>query len=381
MSWDRVIGQERIKKLLQKAVIDNRLAHAYCFIGSDGVGKDAVAIELAKILNCKSPVIEGDSIDSCGECSSCRQAAVLQHTNIQLVFSLPTGKKTDSKKDAPLESLSDEQMDDVIEQIAVKAENPYHKISVQDANTIKIAQVRELRKSLAMAGIQQGKRCLIMSRADEMTAEASNSLLKTLEEPHDNVLLIITTSRQESILPTILSRCQRIKFDPISESDIATAIKKMKYLTDTEARLVAAFAQGSITRAWDFLDEDMKQAREDAVSLLRASLKKNNYRLEFSEMLESIIKGKDKKGIEVFLGILLLWFRDVVSYAKNGSEDFIINSDQTETIKKFAEGYSGKDLTALIDEVEKSISQIRKNVNVQLIMMRQFLNFRKILLT
>ncbi|MGA2297299.1 MAG: DNA polymerase III subunit delta' C-terminal domain-containing protein [FCB group bacterium] len=377
MAWNNIIGQERVKTLLQRAILDKKIAHAYCLIGFEGVGKDALAIEFAKTVNCKNPVITINGIDACNECSSCRQAKILQHPNIQLVFALPTGKKSDTKKDSPLESLSDEQSQNINEQVKLKAENPYHKIAIPDANLLKIASIREIKRNLVLSATQQGRRCIIISRGDEMTPEAANAFLKTLEEPHDFVTIIITTSRQEAILPTILSRCQQIKCEPLSDELISEAVRKNMNVTLPEARLVAAFAQGSYTRALDFLDENMKTAREVIINILRASLKKKNFRSELITLIESISSKKDRRNVEILLGILLLWFRDVITYIEYKNSDRIINIDQVEAIKRFAENFMDKNIMTLMKEVETAINRIRKNVNIQLVLIKLFLSIKE----
>jgi DNA polymerase III subunit delta' len=377
MAWDNIIGQERVKTLLQRAILDKKISHSYCFIGLEGVGKDALAIEFAKTVNCKNPVVSGNRIDACNECTSCRQANSLQHPNIQLIYALPTGKKTDTKRDSPLDNLSEEQFQQVNEQVKLKAENPYHKITIPDANLIKIASIREIKRNLTLSATQQGRRCIIISRGDEMTPEAANAFLKTLEEPHDFVTIIINTSRQEAILPTILSRCQQIKCEPLNDELISEAVRKNMNVTIAEARLVAAFAQGSYSRALDFLDENMKTAREVVINILRTSLKRKTYRNELIILIDSINSKKDRRNVEILLGILLLWFRDVITYIENKNSERIINIDQIEAIKRFSENFSDKNLMLIIKDVETAITQIRKNVNIQLVLIKLFLSIRE----
>ncbi|MBI3580412.1 MAG: hypothetical protein HY089_13490, partial [Ignavibacteriales bacterium] len=174
MSWDRVIGQERIKELLKRSIAGKTIAHAYLFYGAEGVGKDALAVEFARALNC----VRGGT-DACGECPSCKKVDLLQHPNIQLIFSLPVGKSEKSGDD-PIEVLTQDQVETVQEQIRLKADNPYHRIEIPKSNFIKINSVRNLRREAALSGFEGGKKIFIVSNAEMMNAEASNSLLKTL---------------------------------------------------------------------------------------------------------------------------------------------------------------------------------------------------------
>ena len=215
MAWNAIIGQEKVKNLLQKAIIDNRIANSYCFWGLDGIGKDALAIEFAKSANCINPIIYGNTIQACDSCSSCKEITNLQSQSLEIIFSLPAGKTPDGHSDDPIAKLSDEQIDLIQEQIALKAENPYHKISIPNANQIKISSIRGLKKKLTLTSGSRGRRFVIISNADEMNSESANSFLKTLEEPHDNITIILTTSRPDTILPTILSRCQQVRCQPL----------------------------------------------------------------------------------------------------------------------------------------------------------------------
>ena len=129
MAWNEILGHDRVKKILSRAITENKVASAYLFAGPDGVGKDALALQFAKTMNCESPRQSGDLIDSCDECKSCRQFAKLAHSNLEYVFSIPSGG-ADSKSDNPLEKLTKAQIDEIKSQVAMKAENRYHKMKI-----------------------------------------------------------------------------------------------------------------------------------------------------------------------------------------------------------------------------------------------------------
>ncbi|MBI5324431.1 MAG: hypothetical protein HZB41_04005 [Ignavibacteriae bacterium] len=380
MTWNRIIGQNRVKNLLQKAIIDNKIPHAYCLWGQEGIGKDALAIEFACVVNCKSPIKTGNGIESCGECSSCKAANNLHHRNIHLIFPMPTGKSGDSKKDSVLEKLTEEQLEEYHEQIKLKAENPYNKIVLTNANQIRIASIRELKKKLVLTSSGEGRICVIVMRADEMTTEAANAFLKTLEEPHENVTILITTSRQDALLPTILSRCQQIRCEPLSDDDICKALQEKNNIENHVAVLISAFAQGSYTRAIDFLGESMQEMREQAIDFLRSMLRKKMYRSEVSEHIEKIVKKYDKKELELILSMLIIWMRDVINVSKTRKTDKIINIDQAEIIQKFITGYPSKEYNKSIEFLEKSVNQLRKNVASQLVLLRTVHDLRNLFL-
>ena len=124
MSWSLIIGQERIKTQLKQTLQNHRIAHAYLFYGPEGIGKDALAIEFAKAMNC-----ETGSIEACGACKNCRRMDTFQYPNTKLVFALPSGK-SEKTGDDPITVLTEAQVADVREQIQWKAKDPYHRIEV-----------------------------------------------------------------------------------------------------------------------------------------------------------------------------------------------------------------------------------------------------------
>lgn len=380
MSWNNIIGQDRVKDILQRAILEKRISHSYCFWGTEGCGKDAIAIEFAKTANCERPIINGDSsIEACDECNSCHTISTLQNPNVQLLFSLPTPKSTSTKDESVLSKMSEEQISDIKEQLKLKAENPYHKISLAGANQIKIANVREIKKNLSMSAITAGRRFIIISNAHELTTEAANAFLKTLEEPHDEITIILTTPKIEQIMPTILSRSQQIHCEPIPDSEIVKILMDKYGKSSGEARIISAFAQGSYLRAMEYMDEDMQAFRESAVAAFRTTLK-SKYRAELIKQLEPLVKAKDKKTTEKFLILLMLWLRDAIILKTTGNRELIINADYADTLQKFVDNFGQKDFPAAIEKIEIAISRIYKNVMTELILLDMFLDLRRILL-
>lgn len=381
MSWNDIIGQERVKKIIQRTILQNRIAHAYCFSGIEGIGKEGLAIEFAKTVNCNSPIVVEDSISACQECSSCRNFATLTHQNIQLIFSLPVEKTTgDSKKENAISRLSDEDVNLVREEIRQKALNYYHRIEIPNATQIRISSIRDLKRSLTLSSPTFGRRFIIIIRVEEMTKESANAFLKTLEEPHQGITIILTTSKKELLLPTILSRCQILECEPLNEDLIANTLIKMNNVAPEDARLIAQFAQGSYSKALEFLSEDMKSYRELMVDALRKVLRPQNFRLELLEIVEQIVKMNDKNKYETLLILLILWLRDAYAIQKSKINDYVINQDNIDTLRKFLSKFSDKEIQCAIELVEKAIYQIKRNVQPHLIFINLFLNLRDIFL-
>jgi len=364
--WDRVIGQQRVKNILLSALRAERLPHAYLFFGNDGVGKDAMALELACVLHC-----ERRQEEACGSCSSCAKMSSLQHPDVKLITALPVGKGEQSD-DAPLARLSSGDIESIQEQYKIKGDNPYHRITIPKANIIKINSVRDVRRQSAMTSLYQGKKVFILSHADEMGDEASNTLLKTLEEPPGGTLLILTTARPESLLQTIVSRCQPVRFDPLTDEQIRAALIEREHIDEERATIVARLANGSYVRALELLTEDLNELRIDVVNFVRAALA-NNF-VNLSEHVERLASAKDRERMVQFLSLMLMWFRDAFVLLQGGE---IINLDQQEDLKRFTTKFGSANLREVMHAVEHSISLIGKNGYIALVLLQLAVSLRR----
>ncbi len=367
--WHRVIGQQRVKNILLSALRTNRLPHAYLFAGNEGVGKDAMALELARVLHC-----EKKNEEACGECASCLKLNTLQHPDVKFITALPLGK-SEKSDDPPMEKLAAADVESVQEQYRLKGENPYHRIAIARANIIKINSIRDVRRESAMSSLYGGKKVFIISNADEMGDEASNTLLKTLEEPPGDTLLILTTSRPETLLQTIISRCQLVRFDPLTEGDIRAALIEREQVEDSKATLVARLANGSYVRALELLKDDVDGLRQDVVNFVRTTLTGNA--VAISEQVEQLASSKDREFVVRFLTLMLIWFRDAFVLLQGGS---IINLDQQEDLKRFTAKFPDANLNDVMNAVEQSISLIYKNGYIPLTLLQLTVRLRRAIL-
>ncbi|MDR0927792.1 MAG: hypothetical protein LBO69_08520 [Ignavibacteria bacterium] len=375
---NNIIGLYHERRLLEKAILDNRLAGAYCFLGIEGVGKDAMAIEVAKVTNCYEPIIttevdeqnnEYQSIAACEHCKSCKMANSLSHPNIQFIYSIPGGDK-----------LSDEQHSAIKEEIKLKVEDKYHKMVIPNAKYINIQQIRDIKKRASLSTVSYGRRFIIISNGEQMNTEAANAFLKTLEEPQPDTTIIITSSKKEQLLQTILSRCQQIYFSPIPFDDMVTYLSSKHNKSNVEARLIATFAQGSISNALNFFDDSINSMRSQAVDTLRSALHRKEYRIELTNAIDNILKSKDKKMFGLFLNLLLIWVRDVYSIAVLRNTELVINLDLAERMVKFHNGYPDANLLNAISKIEQAIGRIERNVDPKMTFTALFIELRRIFL-
>jgi len=357
--WNRILGQERIKNLLRGAIERERVAHAYLFYGEEGAGMDAVAIEFARVLNC-----EQGGLDSCGLCSSCRQFENLQHPNLRVIFALPRGK-SERNDESPINALTDPEIKLLQEQLRLKARNPYHQIEVPKGNEIRINSIRELRREASLSAFAEGCKVFLILEADRMNDEASNALLKTLEEPTPKTVLILTTSKRERLLPTILSRCQPVKFDSLTSEEISHALVTRHSVSLEQAQLVATLANGSFTRALDLLDTDVRETRDAVVEFVRSAL--GNRPTKLFEQIEELAATFDRLALQRWLSLMLVWFRDAEAI-RQGRLAGIVNVDQLDSLQRFVTNCPTVDHSRVISTVEEAIALVGKNVYLPLVL-------------
>lgn len=355
--WPRVLGQRRVKLQLLNALQSGRLPHAWLFYGPEGVGKDAMAIEFARVLHCAA-----GGTEACGVCDSCVRLASLQHPDVHIITVLPVGK--DEDRDAgPFDRLSAEDLKAVRAALQEKARDPYHRITIPRATGIKINSIREIRREAPLASASRKRRVYILSNAEMLTDVAAHTLLKTLEEPPANCMLILTSSYREELLPTILSRCQQVRFDPLGDEQIRDALIERDGLAPDHATLLARLSGGSLTRARELTGDDLMREREDVLEFVRRSVA--GHHADVGRIIDGVTGEKDRARATRFLHLLLLWFRDALVLLRQGT---IINIDQREPLERFVTRYPGADIPAVLADIDRAISLVERNVYIKLIL-------------
>jgi DNA polymerase-3 subunit delta' len=347
MGFEKILGQARPKEILKRALLHRRVPHAYLFTGPDGVGKEATAVEFAKALFCKG---EGDI--PCDTCESCRRAALFNHPDFFFIFPAPKSVTVENER-LILDSM---------------VQDPYARKRLWANPTIGIDRIRELRRTSTLKPLE-GLRVVIIAEADKMTLESANALLKILEEPPASMHMILTTSRPNSLLPTIVSRCQEVRFGLLADELVEGALISNKRLTPEQAALVSRISQGSYRRALEWLTESLDEQRDYAVEFLRCCLRDN---LSHYRFVEEMSKNHEKRALKELLNLLLIWFRDALMYSHAQDDDrllkkSIVNVDKLETLRKFTGAFSDIDYDLAFRLLEKSIELIDRNVQTNLI--------------
>ena len=350
-----VVGQQRVKELLVSSARRNRLAHAYLFHGLPGVGKDAAAIAMAAMLNCESGEFGG-----CGECISCRRLVRGDHTAFRLVMPFPTKPKT--MKDEKYIGLRREA---VLNRIG----NPYRDTSVvheiASLPVIGIDDIREIKREVTLRLAGASHRLILISGAHGMTVPAANSLLKLLEEPPAGTVLVLTTCAPETLLPTLVSRCQCVLFDALNEREIADALVHRWRLPEGNARFLAGLAGGSLQRALEFSEEGFQDKRDAAAVFLETCV--GGDAVQRLDAVAQLTDAWDKREILFVLQMMQALVRDWMHLGM-GFTDRVINHDRLDQLRRWI-GTSGRfDAEYGLESIQQAIDLIGKNVYLPMVL-------------
>lgn len=314
VSFSRILGQEKAVRFLKGVLSRQRIPHGYLFLGMPGVGKTSTAIAMAQALNCVEPR-EGEA---CGRCKPCR--GIEDRSFHDLVFLEPENQ------------------------------------------VIKIEKIRELERILAFKP-QFGKyRVTVVREADKMTLEAANAFLKTLEEPPPGNVLVLQASDLSQLMPTIVSRCQKVRFQPIPVPLIASWLAEKKGVDPQKGLLLAKLSEGSIARAVQMLEEEYESKRGECFSRLMdlSSLSEGEV-LDLALELKG--KGRSEQApIELLFSLWKTWLRDLLLLKTGGPERLLIHGDRLAQLKSGWNAYTIDSLMEalrLLDQAEKDMAGFR----------------------
>ena len=359
MADNAVIGQKVPRNVLLRALTHKRLAHAYLFHGPDGVGKEAMALHLAQSIVCDQSE-EG----ACGTCSHCKKVASLQHVDLTYVFPAPASMKPEDEQEI-LESI---------------VNDPYYRHRPWANPSISIERIRQIRQTSAMTSYEGRGKVVIIAEAEAMTQEAANALLKILEEPPPETTIILTSARPTLLLPTITSRSQMIRFEPLHNEEIERALIDRKQISEEQARLISRVANGSYRMALDWLEEDLDVRRDTVLEILRTVIK-NDY--EQIELVEELTTKFDKKIIKEYLKLMLLWFRDVhlLQHCEDTKylETQLTNYDRLDVLQNFLGAFESIDFEEVVGELEQAIIRVNRNIQTNLVLTVLFQRIREAL--
>jgi DNA polymerase-3 subunit delta' len=222
------------------------------------------------------------------------------------------------------------------------------------------------RRSMSYKPLEGRYKIAVITDADLMRTEAANGFLKLLEEPGPQTIFMLTTSRPDRLLPTILSRCQRLRFDPLPAEGIEHALIERDDVEPGYAATLARMADGSYTRALDLAENEALMADRDfVVQFMRMSYARHTDHL--ADLIQQLGKmGRER--IKSVLRLMLSWIRDLVLFDAMGTQATLVNVDQADGIGKFCHNVPDADLEAMLRLVEETIELVERNVHLNLVL-------------
>ncbi|MBK6315309.1 MAG: DNA polymerase III subunit delta' [Blastocatellia bacterium] len=313
-----LIGNARVAKALTRANARDRLPHALLFAGPDGVGKRTFAMELAKAVTCHSPV-DGDA---CGTCDSCVRATSGEHPDIR--------------------------------------------VFVPEGTLHKIAQMRELAREAQYRPFDDHRRVMIVDDAHKMRDEAANAILKTLEEPPPTTLIVLVTDQPYSLLGTIRSRCQTLRFAPVDAESIEGFLGERFKRPADETKVLSRVAAGRIGRALSTDLSVYRDRRKEMLGLIELLASRGDrLRLMKAAQFLADVGRKDRSELDARLDLFVDLCRDVYGVALGEPSDGVANADVTLRLEALAASTPPERIATWIDAVERLRERLRQNANRQ----------------
>ena len=339
MPFRDLTGHRHLLELLARAAMRGTLPQSLIFGGPAGVGKRTAAVALAQFVNCSNvsrpatSELGSDALmfagnDACGECASCKRIARGVHADVLL-------------------------------------------IEPGDTGTIKIDQVRDAIERTAYRPFEGRRRVVIIDEADEINGDAQNALLKTLEEPPPASMFVLVTSRPDVLLPTVRSRCQRLRFGRLSPADVATVLIREHQYAPADAHAAAALSDGSIGLALEGGSDAFVEARNAATGLLEAVASGGDPRRRLDGakgLVGATRKGSsDREELARRLRALSSILRDLGVLLSRADERCLANADLTPLLRKLQRSFDGERALRAFSAVDRALSALDRNASPKIV--------------
>jgi len=312
MSLERIRGQDEAVAIIRSGIEQQKVAHAYLFLGPKGVGKTRTAIEFSKLLNCQEAGAGG-----CDQCPSCLKTEALTHPDL---FLISRGTKTSS---------------------------------------ISIERIRDLQQRLSLKPFQARYKVIIIVDAEDMTEQASNCLLKILEEPTPDTVFIITASNQIAIAQTVISRCQIVRFRPLSRDLVNEILREEFSVEEGQARFLSAVSGGDIGKALFLNERDTLSWKNNIIDAF--IVEKTPLTQDKIQML-----GDNKQTRLEAMDCLLGFYRDILVYKFTQEAQLTINIDRIDEISRIADDMDRVRIESYIIDILNAKRMLQANVNMKL---------------
>lgn len=327
-NWN-LVGHEWAVDMLKKHVINGTTRHAYLLAGPPGIGRRTLALRFAQALNCQTP--SGPGIP-CGECRSCKQIEAMQHADLSIIE--PTIKDPDNPKE----------------------------IIPGPNGEIRIQQIRELQKTINLKPYQSAHRILIFLRFHQASVEASNALLKTLEEAPSYAVLVLTADNPEQLLPTIVSRCEVLRLRPLRVEEVQQALEDKGFETN-QSKWIAHISGGRFGYARCLIgSETLLMEREERLNDLQSLISASRVaKFAYADRLS-----KDKESMRQAILIWLSYWRDVMLRTAQAGTP-LVNVDRNLEIEDIASRMDLSSAQHVVRGLENTLGKMDGNVNSRLL--------------
>ena len=324
----QLIGQPMVITLLQCSLERGMVAHAYLLVGPPHVGKMTLALNLAQALNCAADK------PPCGECASCQKIASANHADVQIIG------LTQNRDSAEAKSRVE----------------------------IGITQIRQMQHSASLPPFEGRYKVFIIDGAEQLSNEAANCLLKTLEEPVGEVIFILLTTNDKLLPATVISRCQRLELPPLAVSEVEAALNSRWGIESQKAKLLARLSHGCLGWALSAtLDGGLLQQRADRIERL-LDITNADCEERFTYATELVAQFSRRKGsVQEVLDLWLDFWRDLL-LIKVGCSEAITDVDLEATLVEMARGYNLTQIRAFINSIQAAGEQLGQNANPRLVL-------------
>jgi DNA polymerase-3 subunit delta' len=386
MSWKNIIGHKQQIRVLQKALETDRFAHAYLFTGPEGSGKESVAFEIASILNCRATSLQS-AAGACETCPDCLQVQAFMHQNVEYIFPVESAlleAGESAKKENKKFSEARERYEALLEQ---KKLNPYFSPAMERSMGILTEQIIALQHKASFMPGEGSKKIFIISQADRLHPSAANKLLKLLEEPPAHVVFILVTSRPDTLLPTIRSRCQAVRFSKVTSRELRIWLQENRpEIMEPELSFIVSFSRGNLRLAWELINSrDSNEAETPTIVLRNQALDYLRKVLTPGRFHEAILSSEEcsrnlsRSELTLFFAALLLFFQDINHRRIVPDFQELNNPDITDSIDRFAKNFPHADFFAISTLTEEAIRTIEHNASPLLVMASFTAEIRRLL--
>lgn len=352
------LGHTRVDNFLNS--IRRGRVPSLLFSGPEGSGKEYTAVEFARKLCCgeKEPCEPGGSA-----CESCTQAALLEHPGINLIYPTPTQGSGETEEG---------DVTDIGKILEEKRQDIFSRHQFTKKASIRIARARAVIQRANTKPFGSPYNVFIFMDAHAMREEAQNALLKVVEEPPPHGVLILVTNNPESILFTIRSRCQQVRFTPLKTAALERILTDYYGVDEEPARRSATLAQGNVQRARNLIASFDDAESEEAAAFVAGIAEAPESWVIGQAM--AVGRGSNRDGVARYLHELALIFRDVMA----GEETLFINSEKAEMLTTLTTQWDRKKLPKVIDRIARARYEILfRNLNVEAALVDLFLDIRR----